>query len=272
LAALVRPTKEATVPAQTVVPRTPSDRSKGLVTTDRLKGLVTTLPGRRHVKVGMLVGLIAGVFGGFIKLGWEVVFPPRVASRTPEPTVLLHQLGISAKSTYSFSSHNIEWATLVIHFGFSIAFAVLYVVIAEYSPRIKLWMGAAFGIAVWIGAHMIVMPILGLTPHTFSLPWDEDLSEFFGHIVWMVAIEIVRRDLRSRITHEPDAEIALPISGGSASDGAVPGGRGAVVVGRRVLITGRGKVLAGDGAVIDGNGAAVDGALHELASEPVKPG
>jgi putative membrane protein len=175
-----------------------------------LRALATTLPSRRRVNVALFVGVIAGIISGFVKLGWEVLFPPRVPSRTPEPTVLLHQLGISANSTYTFSSVHIAWATLVIHFGFSIALALLYVVIAEYNPKIKLWMGAAFGVAVWIGAHLIVMPILGLTPGTFHLPFDENLSEFFGHIVWLVSIEIVRRDLRSRITHEPDAEVPLP--------------------------------------------------------------
>ena len=201
----------------------PSQIAANRSLSDRFKGLATTLPSRRRVKVALFVGVIAGVFSAFVKLGWEVLLPPRLGSRTPEPTVLLHQLGISANSTYSFSSHNIEWATLVIHFGFSIALALMYVVIAEYNPRIKLWMGAAFGVAVWIGAHLIVMPILGLTPATWNLPWDEDVSEFFCHIVWLVLIEIVRRDLRSRITHEPDAEVPIPTLAP-----ATPGANGAI--------------------------------------------
>ena len=36
-----------------------------------------------------------------------------------------------------------------------------------------------------------------------------------GHIIWMWSIEIVRRDLRNRFTHEPDPWVAL-----DATDGA----------------------------------------------------
>lgn len=56
--------------------------------------------------------------------------------------------------------------------------------------------------------HLIVMPLMGLTPGTFHLPLDEDLSEAFGHVVWLWSAELIRRDLRSRITHGPDASIA----------------------------------------------------------------
>jgi uncharacterized membrane protein YagU involved in acid resistance len=30
-----------------------------------------------------------------------------------------------------------------------------------------------------------------------------------GHAAWMWVIELTRRDLRNRITHEPDPEVAL---------------------------------------------------------------
>ena len=42
-----------------------------------------------------------------------------------------------------------------------------------------------------------------------DLPWYENVSEIFGHLVWFWSIEIIRRDLRNRITHEPDPEIPL---------------------------------------------------------------
>ena len=65
-----------------------------------------------------------------------------------------------------------------------------------------------------VGAHVVVMPLLGWAPNPFpwvagAQTWSEHFSEFFGHIVWLWSIEIVRRDLRNRITHEPDAEVAL---------------------------------------------------------------
>ena len=37
----------------------------------------------------------------------------------------------------------------------------------------------------------------------------EHISEMVGHIFWFWSIEVIRRDLRNRITKEPDAEIPL---------------------------------------------------------------
>jgi putative membrane protein len=177
--------------------------------TIQLTRLITTVPSRRRVKIAVLAGLIAGLLGGFVKLGWEVVFPPRVASRTEEPAILLKDLGIHFHHlTYPFSGMSINWSVFIIHFGFSVIFGIFYAVIAEYNPRIKLWYGAAFGVIVWVVFHLLVMPWIGLSPATWKLPFDEDISELFGHIVWLMSIEVVRRDLRSRITHQPDAEFA----------------------------------------------------------------
>ncbi|MGO1316807.1 MAG: YagU family protein [Cellulomonadaceae bacterium] len=171
---------------------------------------VTTEPHRRRIGVAVLVGLIAGVVSGFIKFGWEVPFPPRTADRLTPPAILLDKLGIDVDSmTYTFSGHELNYGNFIIHFAFAIFFAVLYVVVAEYWPAIKLWQGVAFGLIIWVVFHLLLMPPLGLTPPTLDLPFDEQVSELFGHAFWMWSIEIVRRDLRSRITREPDAEAAL---------------------------------------------------------------
>ena len=95
------------------------------------------------------------------------------------------------------------------HFSFAIAFGVLYAVVAEYWPRIKLWQGAAFGMFLSIFFHVILMPLMGTVPAPWDQPWQEHFSEFFGHIIWLWSIEIVRRDLRNRITGQPDAEVPL---------------------------------------------------------------
>ena len=42
--------------------------------------------------------------------------------------------------------------------------------------------------------HMISFPLMGLTPPLFDLPWYENVSEIFGHLVWFWSIEIIRRD------------------------------------------------------------------------------
>ena len=134
--------------------------------------LIQTNPKRRKYGVAALVGVLGGIVSAIVKFGWEVPLPPRtpVRNATNPPQQLLQQLGV---------------------------------------PEIKLWQGAAFGIVVYVGFHVILMPLMGTVPAPWDQPFAEHFSEFFGHIIWLWVIEIFRRDLRNRITHEPDAEFPL---------------------------------------------------------------
>lgn len=182
--------------------------------------LQKTEPARRNVKVAALVGVIGGVFSAIVKFGWEVPFPPRTPERnaTNPPQTMLEWFGMSPEqshTTVSFNlNDNLPIYSFIIHFSFAIAFALLYCIAAEYFPKIKLWQGAAFGLLVWIGAHVVFMPLLGWVPSPFpwvagGQTWSEHFSEALGHVVWLWSIEIVRRDLRNRITHQPDPEVPL---------------------------------------------------------------
>ena len=182
--------------------------------------LQKTEPARRNVKVAALVGVIGGVFSAIVKFGWEVPFPPRTPARnaTNPPQTMLEWFGMSPEqshTTVSFNlNDNLPIYSFIIHFSFAIVVALLYCIAAEYFPKIKLWQGAAFGLLVWIGAHVVFMPLLGWVPSPFpwvagGQTWSEHFSEALGHVVWLWSIEIVRRDLRNRITHQPDPEVPL---------------------------------------------------------------
>lgn len=64
----------------------------------------------RQRQWGMLLftGIIGGILSGIVKLGWEVMFPPRTPERnaTNPPQELLQQMGFShdfTHQTYTFS-------------------------------------------------------------------------------------------------------------------------------------------------------------------------
>ena len=180
----------------------------------------TTDPSRRRYATALLVGLIGGLFSAIVKFGWEVPFPPRTPERnaTNPPQQLLQQLGLSEDFTHTlvhFNGNGLPIMSFIVHFSFALVFAVLYCVVAERFPKITLWQGAAFGIVIHVVFHVLLMPALGTVPAPWDQPWQEHVSEFFGHIIWMWSIEIVRRDLRNRFTHEPDPWVAL-----DATDGA----------------------------------------------------
>ena len=169
---------------------------------------------RRHVGLAVLIGIITGIIGAIAKWGWEVPFPPRdpnvfwpldATTRVTPPKVLLDMMGVPDAS-YIFSGVQLPVDVFTVHVLFSIIFAVGYCVIAEYWPRIKMWQGCGSGFFVYLLAHVIVMPLMGLTPPTADIPFDENLSELFGHLWWLWIMEIARRDLRNRMTGEPDPE------------------------------------------------------------------
>ncbi|MHB2214338.1 YagU family protein [Raoultella ornithinolytica] len=173
-----------------------------------------TEPGRRRYGVATGVGIIAGIMSAFVKWGAEVPLPPRTFSGgrdefNPPYLFLRDYLGIDPTYTvYTFSEHIIN-PVMVTHIIFSLVFAIGYCVVAEVFPKVKLWQGVWAGIVATIAVHWISFPLLGLTPSLLNIPADEYISELVGHIFWFWAIEMIRRDLRNRITHEPDAEVPL---------------------------------------------------------------
>lgn len=166
-----------------------------------------TSPTSRRYGVAVFVGLVGGLLSGIVKLGWEVMLPPRTPDRMTPPQVMLERIGIDVKDMiYHYSGAIMNYGNFIIHFAFSIVCAIGYCVVAEVWPKVKLWQGCAAGLILWFGAHMMIMPWMGLTPPALDLPFDEQLSEILGHMVWMWTIEIVRRDLRSRMTNSLDPE------------------------------------------------------------------
>ncbi|MCC7666347.1 YagU family protein [Liquorilactobacillus satsumensis] len=156
-----------------------------------------------HAPFGAIVaktlwyGLIAGMISGMVKIGWETLLPPRTLARnaTNPPQHLLEQLGMSHATTHAFvyysTDQKVFYVALIIHFAFSIVFAALFLFLAQYWSKVTLWQGAAYGIAVWVAFHLIIMPAMGTVPAAWNQPFDEHFSEFFGHIVWAWSIYAV---------------------------------------------------------------------------------
>lgn len=182
-------------------------------TTDKVKVTFKTItdPVRRNMFAATIAGLLAGILSAIVKFGWEVPFPPRTPERnaTNPPQALLELFGMGADTThatYTWLGNDLPYVSFIIHFTFSIVFALIYAWIAEYWPKVKMWQGAVFGIIVYVVFHVVLMPAMGIVPAPWNQPALEHVSEFFGHIVWLWAIEVVRRDIRNHITHQPDPE------------------------------------------------------------------
>lgn len=156
----------------------------------------------RQCGIALWAGFCGGNVASFVKWGTEIPMPPRTAGRAIPPAEMLRDLGFQVNDmVYSYSGHVINWGVAGVHHLFSIAFAMLYCAAAERFPRITLWQGAAFALAITVAFHGIILPFFGWAPPAWKLPVDELVSETFGHVVWMWAIEIFRVAILGRITH-----------------------------------------------------------------------
>ena len=161
----------------------------------------------------VLIGLICGVVCSFSKLGWEVPFPPRTPARdeTNPPQQLLQQVGFSHEIThapYIYNENKIAIAPMIMHFGFSFTFSILYVLAVEFFPIVKIWQGAAYGILLWLAFHEILLPAMGTKPPPWDQPLAEHLSESFGHAYCFWTVEITRQFYKTRFDHKPIVETA----------------------------------------------------------------
>jgi uncharacterized membrane protein YagU involved in acid resistance len=90
-----------------------------------------------------------------------------------------------------------EIAGPAVHYGFGASTAAFYGAAVEFAPFLGTGWGLPFGAAVWLGAHVITVPALGLSkPVTQSGP-KQEVVEFAAHLVYGAVVEGLRRLLRA---------------------------------------------------------------------------
>ncbi|EGG3070751.1 DUF1440 domain-containing protein [Salmonella enterica] len=165
--------------------------------------LLTTNKLSRNFITACFTGVITGIISAFVKSGTEDILPPRTPDRTAPPVKLLNDLGIDwHHMAYHYSGQIVYWGGNFVHIIFSILAAIFYCVMAEIFPKITRWQGIIFGIFFAFICHGVMLPVLGLSPSLFHLPYDEVISEVSGTCLWIWSIELLRLSLRSKIVKD----------------------------------------------------------------------
>jgi putative membrane protein len=152
-------------------------------------------------------GLAAGVVAGLVA-AWVMGQFHQVASRAPgmpEPAAGAED---STEQTAAAVSERLFHHTLspaekktagpIVHYAFGGSVAGLYGAAAEIAPAVTKGLGAPFGAAVWLGAHVITVPALGLSKPITRSPAPTEAVEFAAHLVYGAVTEALRRLLRRR--------------------------------------------------------------------------
>ena len=150
---------------------------------------------------GAVVGLVGGLCAaGMMSVSHRMLKHLSSESQTPapqssDPTVTVATETASVVGYRLNKSQKAKGGTLV-HYAFGGLMGALYGGVAEILPGTTAAFGAIFGVAVWLGAHVVAVPALGLAGPPVRQPLGKEAEEFGLHLAYGWTTELVRRALR----------------------------------------------------------------------------
>lgn len=155
----------------------------------------------------MWKGLVSGFAGGLAG-SWAMglVHGPTVKllggnQKQPgeDPTVKVARAVSSKIFDHRLTRSETKMAGPMVHYAFGSSVAAVYGAIAEVAPAVSAGGGIPFGVAVWLGAHVIALPALGLAPPVTRSDTPSEVAEFVAHLLYGGLTELVRSGVRSRL-------------------------------------------------------------------------
>jgi hypothetical protein len=153
---------------------------------------------RRVVASGM-----AGLLGGLLRAGAMSVAHSLVASagqrdassraQGDDATVKVADALSRIVRGRGLSEREKPAAGSAVHYAFGAAMGVTYGVLAPASRVATVGWGMGFGAAVWLGAHVIMVPALGLASSPVRQPLPKEGLELGMHLLYGVTVYLVRR-------------------------------------------------------------------------------
>jgi len=151
---------------------------------------------------GLLAGAVGGLIACFAMSQFHSAFQKLESSdqdKQEDSTVKTASAVSRRIFHHQLTPQQKKIAGPAVHYGFGASIATFYGAAVEILPVLQTGWGLPFGVAVWLGAHVITVPALGLSePVTRSTPRREAV-EFGAHLVYGAVVEGVRRLLRNRV-------------------------------------------------------------------------
>lgn len=159
------------------------------------------IKGRRSPWKGFLAGALGGLLGSFAMSQFHSLFPQKAESPASQQAKEDSTVRLASAISQNVFHHKLtarqkEIAQPAVHYAFGTGIAAMYGAAVEFEESFSIWLGMPFGAAVWLGAHVITVPALGLSePVTQSSPIQE-AAEFSAHLVYGTVVEVVRYTIR----------------------------------------------------------------------------
>ena len=148
---------------------------------------------------GLLAGAAGGLIASFAMAKFSSLFMSGSNSEQgqEDSTVRAASAIVQALFHHELTPEQKAIAGPVMHYLFGSTMGATYGVLVEYWGAARTGWGLPFGAVVWLGAHAIVVPALGLSePITHNAPAAEAV-EGAAHLVYGAMLETVRRSIRN---------------------------------------------------------------------------
>src|SRR5438270_6369155 len=164
---------------------------------------------------GLIVGSLSGLVGTILMtqflILWkkvaEELHPPKPKSEkkqseeVKEDSTMKTAEKVSEAAGHKLSRAEKKTAGNWVHYGFGAAMGGIYGLVRETAPKSLRRMnpaisGAGYGTAVFVGAHEIAVPALGLGSSPLKEPAPEQISEYVAHLVYGVGTSLTYKAIR----------------------------------------------------------------------------
>ena len=100
---------------------------------------------------------------------------------------------------HTLKGEELAVAASLVHFMFGAAVGGLYGALTKEARAYRLKSGVALGLALWLIADELAMPLLGLSKSTTRRPAEMHVQSFTAHMVYGVVTEFIRQRTESRL-------------------------------------------------------------------------
>ena len=154
---------------------------------------------------GLVAGIAAGLVASWVMAQFHSLaakvpgMPPPEPAPDEDSTVKTAAAISEGVFHHALSKDEKRVLGPAVHYGFGSLVAGVYGAVAEKLPIVKKAAGVPFGLAVWLGAHVITAPALGLSRPVTRSPVSMEAVELGAHVVYGGVTEFLRRLVRTAL-------------------------------------------------------------------------
>jgi uncharacterized membrane protein YagU involved in acid resistance len=160
----------------------------------------TMHPTIARMLTGAAAGTLATIPMSAVMLAWHRRLPRTKRDPVPPAQIvneLAKSLGIHHQTTHDQRLR----AAVVAHFGYGSAMGALYGLTADpKSASTALPTGIAFGLGVWAGSYLGLLPAAGLYRSATEEPAERNQMMIAAHIAWGASLGLLVHGLRKAAT------------------------------------------------------------------------